>query len=242
MSVAEAELIIFLLDGSESMKWEETEDKRPKIAYLNEIVTSILERFKNSGKAESYKIALISFAWEAYVVKKEVDVNYLSVHDAIEFYQDPIEVTGSGTTSISHALEAAHVILTEFSSDEGMPDEKDATILLFTDGMETNKDGDPLTGNKAIQNVWKEAMKIISHPVSPSLATISFGDDADEKLLEEIATSPNQRQIDHLRNARVYKHLPNKNKLFLVGHSSGIVTMEKVETIRNFIEILSMTV
>ncbi|MFW9994641.1 MAG: vWA domain-containing protein [Candidatus Odinarchaeota archaeon] len=238
MSVAEVELILFLLDGSESMKWKETEDKRPKREYLNEIVMNVLKRFRNSGKASCYKISLVSFAWDAFVIKTPDKISYYSIDYAIDAYQDPVDVTGSGTTSISHAISAARQILDEFAADEGMPDDKNATILLFTDGMETDKLGDPTTGDE----VRKEAMSLISHPVSPSLATISFGLDADEELLTMIATKPNQRQKDHLRNARVYRHLPNKDKLFLVGHDSGIVTKEKVETIRNFIEILSMTV
>ena len=66
--------------------------------------------------------------------------------------------------------------------------------------------------------------------------------DADEILLQGIASKPSERQIRHLDIAGVLSELPDKDKLFLQGHAKGgNITKKKIEAIRNFVETLSMT-
>jgi len=231
MSVDEAELIVFLLDGSGSMKSENTPDGKQKIEHLNLIVKSVLQRLQNSSKVNSFKIALVYFSTNV-TVESNGGRDYFSVSEALGFYKNPLDVVGGEKTAIADALKETSNLLDKFNEDEGIPSIKHATVLLFTDGNEVIK-----TSNDVIN----EAQNLISHIISPSIATISFGSDADEHLLESIATQPNERQIQHLRNANVYHHLKNRQKLFLVGHESGKISEEKVIAIRNFIETLSKT-
>ena len=112
-------------------------------------------------------------------------------------------------------------------------DSAKATVFLFTDGQENVRGKD---------DVIQEAKKLLTYPLSPVIATISFGSDADESLLMEIASKPNDRQIRHLDISGVLSELPDTNKLYLQGHASdGTITRRKIEAIRNFVETLSVT-
>jgi hypothetical protein len=208
-----------------------TPDGQPKIAHLNHIVRSVLERLGNSSKCNSFKVAFVYFS-TTVVHDQPNGIKYFNLQQALERFRDPIEVVGGQHTAIADALDVAFDLLDEFNSDEGVPNLKHATILLFTDGIENIRNSEA---------VKEESNRIIAHNLAPSLATISFGTDADETLLEIIATSPNERQLQHLRNANVLQHLPNRKKLFLIGHEAGVISEEKVNAIRNFVETLSKT-
>jgi len=231
LSVDETELLLFLLDGSGSMKEINTPDGRRKVDHENAIVTSALQRLKDSSKANSFKVSLIYFSTRV-IPDRDGERVYFPIHEAVQRYKDPVTVVGGEKTAIADAIDKAGSILDGYNSDEGMPREKRATILLFTDGLEVIRTRD------AVVNSARAAM---SHPVCPALATISFGKDADEYLLRDIASTANERQIRHLRNANVYQHLPDKQKLFLIGHDNDQVTEQKAIAIRNFVETLSMT-
>jgi len=101
---------------------------------------------------------------------------------------------------------------------------------LITDGLET-EGGDV----RKAANIFK------AHPITPILATVGIGDDANEELLIDIASPCSERQRRHLEWKHVLKHLPNKEKLYLRGHEKGILTEDKAEALRQFVYVLSTT-
>lgn len=231
--VSEIELLVFLMDGSGSMnETDTTPDGRSKADHLYDIVHGVLVRLSNSTKKDAFRISFVYFS-DRVVVEKHNDVPYFHVTVAIDLLKNPLNVAGGGSTAIADALAEVNMIFDEFSKDEGLPDNKRATVFLFTDGQENVKSKDA---------VINEANNLTIYPLSPTIATISFGSDADEDLLIKIASNPNDRQIKHLELANILSELPDPKKLFIIGHHADkSIAKRKIEAIRNFVETLSMT-
>jgi Mg-chelatase subunit ChlD len=239
---AEIELAIFLMDGSGSMcKPDEgaidTYDGRKKEEHLVEIVQSTLETMYRSSKRDAFRVSLIHFSEEAEaeeVEVREAKTTYFPVEDALEVLKPPSEVTQGGLTSIVAALSKAREVLDAVNEDVGLPTNKFATVFLLTDGHENMQ---------SAQEVYEELGKLHSHGLSPTMATVSFGMDTDEQLLLDIANEPSERQVRHLELAGVLGEIYQEpRKLFLRGHSDGEVTEAQAKAIRNFLNVLSMTI
>lgn len=235
----EIELLIFILDGSGSMK-------EKKADLLTQLVKGLLERLEASPTNETYRVTLMYFALKTVVERVNKDV-YLNLSKAKEVLQNPFErllneVTDTsdansinaviGRTFILPVLNNTLNLLNDFYHDEALPSEKRATIFLFTDGHFHDLD------NQA-QDLINQ---LHAHPTSPTIATIAFGADAKISDLMEIASETNDRQKKHLEIAHVLNHLPDPGKLFLVGHEGDQITKDKIEAIRNFLNTLTQTV
>jgi hypothetical protein len=75
-SLSEAELLVFLLDGSGSMCNPDdggtaTYDGRTKAAHLCEIAKEVLSRLNRSEKRDTFRVALVYFAVQATIVEVE---------------------------------------------------------------------------------------------------------------------------------------------------------------------------
>lgn len=224
--ISEVELLIFLLDGSGSMTETKTPDGREKVEYLIEILNGeggLIERLRKSESASRYRVHTIYFS-----EKIEEEKGYIELKDVI--IKNAVEVAGGGQTAIAKAIDNATKILDEFSNDQMLPKEKWASAFLFTDGQE-NMGG----------NVQESANRFKTHLLSPILAIIGIGEEADENLLLEIANYATDKQRRHLDEANVLKYLPDRDKLYLRGHEEGILTRDKAEILRQFVYVLSTT-
>ena len=230
-ATAEAELLVFVLDGSGSMMEQKTFDNKPKVEHLLEIMRNLLDRLSRSSKKPAFRVSFIAFSQTAIIQEHQGNA-YYSLDDAIKILANPVVIAGGRNTAIADAINKVTEVLNQFNKDEGIPSQKHATIFLLTDGQENVRSRD---------DVILEAKTITSSALAPTLATISFGVDADENLLMEIASSPNERQIRHLDMAQVLNHLPNDKKLFIQGHANGNISQEKAEALRSFVETLSQT-
>lgn len=234
-----AELLLFVMDGSGSMHKKTTHDNREKVEHQKDIVNALIERLNKSPKSPMYRVSLIYFSDQPYV-ETENDKVYFTLSEVLQKgINNSCEIAGGGTTSIACALGEAMNIIEKFEMDEGIPDKKHSTVFLFTDGRETDENGQETDENKI--KVEAAASSLKSYQSCPSIATISFGMEADEELLKNIASGPNSMQKRKLDLARVLAQLPDENKLFIQGHSSGDVTLEKATALRNFVNILSNT-
>jgi len=231
VATAEAELLIFVLDGSGSMQDPRTFDNRPKIEHLVSILRKLLERLARSSKSSAFRASFVYFS-QNIVVEESNGRKYFSIDEAIDLLANPVAKAGGQSTAIADALAWSNDIIAEFGKDEGMPAQKHVTIFLLTDGMENVRSRD---------DVIAEAKSITSNILAPTIATISFGMDADEDLLKEIASPPSERQLRHLDMAQVLCHLPDEKKLFIQGHADGKISEEKAEALRSFVETLSET-
>lgn len=240
-ALAEVELAVFLLDGSGSMcnpdeGAAQTYDGRTKAEHLIEIMRATLTTMRDSpSKKESFRVALIYFAQEATAEKVQVDgaeMTYFRPDAALKALKMPCEITGGGKTSIVAALAKAREVLDAAYVDEGLPaDKKFATVFLLTDGQENIQ---------TAQEVHEEIGKLRSHPISPVIAVVSFGIDADDALLLEVANEPTERQVRHLEVAGLLGEISQEpRKLFLKGHSGGTVTKDQAVVIRTFLNVLS---
>lgn len=230
---AEVELLAFALDGSGSMADTNTSDGRSKADHLFEIVQEVLQILSTSSKKDAFRVSVTYFS-DKITSKENMGTKYFSIENSLNqnHLQNPLDVTGGGATRLADTILEVRSILDEFDDDQGLPSQKRATVFLFTDGLETERGDD---------GVREEAQQLSAHILAPIIATISFGSDANEELLKEIASTPSERQKDHMDKAGLLIELPDHNKLFIQGHSGNTITERKAKTIRNFVETLSKT-
>jgi Mg-chelatase subunit ChlD len=232
LPVSQAELLIFVMDGSGSMTETKTLDGREKADHLYDIVKAVLDRLSKSTKEPNFRVAFIYFSEEPHVETVK-NAKYFKVNDAIRVLKKSTDVAGGGKTAIADALEKANEIIEEFKNDPGVPQKRYATVFLFSDGLENIKKR---------EDVEEAAMKIKNKTdISTFLATISFGTDADEELLRKIASQASDLQRTVLDREGVLSELPDPNILFIQGHAGGSITERKARAIRNFVETLSLT-
>ena len=199
---------------------------------MHKNLREVLERLARSEKNDLFRISYIYFNDKAQLVCED-GISYFPIDQAKELLGNPVHIMQGGATSIVNALSEVTEVFDDYLASTELPAEKKATIFLFTDGQEN-------VGTK--NDVIKKAMEIITYDLSPILATISFGADADEELLKEIACPPSDKQLRHLDMAGVLDDLPDRNKLFVQGKGVGpTLTNRKVEAIRMFVETLSKT-
>jgi len=177
-AVAEAELLVFLLDGSGSMEQTNTFDGRSKEKHLVELVDHVLKRLQKGSKKNAFRVSFIYFSdWP--VPDEEEGQKYFTLDDAITRLLSPIKAAGGGKTALADTFTSVHDVINAFNQDEGIPAQKNVTIFLFTDGHENIKTPD---------DVRTEAKTLLTSELTPIIATVSVGMDADESLLMEIAS------------------------------------------------------
>jgi len=235
--VNSVELLIFLLDGSGSMREKKTLDGRTKSEHLMDIINGkdgVLNRLTKSTANNRFWVSFIYFGNEVVVAKStQSNIEYFPIAEGEEIFKDPVTFFNPRSqTAIADALNEAHKILIRFNSDIGMPTNKHSTIFIFTDGKENIKTEDDI---KRIVGTMKAT------PPEPAFATVSFGIDANVELLKSISSQANETQIRHMKMNRVASHLENPNILYVKGHVDDKITNEISEVIRNFVEILSKT-
>lgn len=233
MPIQEAELLMFVLDGSGSMSSKDTFDGRKRADHLYELVLATMDRLTKSEREPVYRCSLIYFS-DVIIPMEDKGRWYFKLSEARELVKNPLEIAGGRSTSIAGALRKALEITDRFYKDETLPQNKRITIFLFTDGAETVENDD------AIRNVISQ---IKAHPLSPIIATASFGtsEEVNKNLLKEIASESSERQVRHLKLAKVEQHLESPNKLYIDGNVGGQITKEKAEALRNFVYVLSRT-
>ncbi|MEN3014598.1 MAG: vWA domain-containing protein [bacterium] len=231
-SLGEVELLIFLLDGSASMYETNTFDGRRKADHLVNILYDTLERLINSSRSNSFRASLVYFS-DSVSIPTVDDLPYYPLEDAINELTDPVIKMAGGSTSIANALAETSKIVYEFNNDIGLPDQKNITLFLFTDGRENIR---------TPRDVINEALKVKSMGVT--ICTISLGNDCDEKLLMDISSVASLRQVKRLDLANMLDFLKKEGgnyKLFLRGHVNGEINRNISEVIRSFVSILSET-
>jgi hypothetical protein len=231
--IQEAELLIFVMDGSTSMSSKDTFDSRQRADHLYDLVKATLERLVKSERKPAYRCSFIYFSHDIFPIERDGQ-EYFRLDEALKLIEHPLKVTSGGQTSIAGALRKAFEIIDKFHKDETLPQNKRITVFLFTDGAEN------IENDNAVKNV---ANQIKSHPLSPILATVSFGTsgEVNKDLLKEIASESSERQRRHLKLAGVERHLEDPGKLYLDESVGGGITKEKAEALRNFVYVLSKT-
>ena len=222
-AIEEAELLMFLLDGSGSMAETTTHDGRQKVEHLMEVMSALLDRLKRGTAAARFRAQAIYFAAQPIPMPKYHMLNEFVV-------ENPVEKTGGGSTAIAKTLDTTGSLLDSFESDETLPDDKYATVFLVTDGQE-NMGGD----------VPKASSKLKGHLIAPIIATVGIGADADESLLLETASETSERQLRHLGDYGLLKYMPDQSKLYLRAHEAGRITEDTAEALRRFVYVLSAT-
>jgi len=252
----EAELLIFLLDGSGSMTETNTHDGREKADHEVEIVIKTLERLSASSKRANFRFHVMYFARNV-MPRKIGEKIYYTIDEVLDLINDdrekhrkpddtignPAYIVGGGQTALADAIESIENVIIEFHNDEGIPEEHNATVFIFTDGHENVRSS---SSQQCIDEVKLEIVKLSSCILPPAIATISLGNDADDELLIDIASEPQKRQLEHLDRAGVLNHIqkdPDGNyRCALKGHADDEITEELSEAIRNFVDVLSQTV
>jgi hypothetical protein len=239
---SKVELLVFLLDGSGSMSnpgegGTATYDGRTKAEHLLDVVRGSLEEISKGDKARVFRVSLIYFAGEALIYEVETagtPIKYFGLQTALQVLKNPCQVARGNGTSISKAAGAVRQVLDAFQNDViSMPESKAATIFLFSDGQEN------VTSKEDCQ-FQLESLR--SHPLTPTIAAISLGIDADEDLLRDVASEPSDDQLRHLDIAGVLRYLPkHPYKLFLQGTAQGEITEGLSKAIRRFVDTLSKT-
>jgi len=221
----EAELLLFLLDGSGSMTETSTHDGRQKVAHLMEVLADLIPRLRSSGSSDRFRAQAIYFS-----AIPSAQGTYCTLDNFV--IDNPVSKAGGGSTAISSALDKAATLLDDFQKDQTLPPTKLSTVFLITDGHETVKH------NKDVEN---SAGKLKGHPIAPILASVGVGKDVDEALLSGISSEPTPRQLRHLEYSKLVQFMPKKDKLYLRAHEQGRITKQTAEALRNFVYVLSKT-
>ena len=186
-------------------------------------------------RSSAFRIGLIYFS-DHFKVIEENGVNFFSPHDALRHIDVPTKVVGGGSTCIAGAINEARKIVEAFRNHPDIPEERHITMFLFSDGQENCQ---------SREDVIRAASDFKSFTEAPTIATISFGADADNDLLIEIASYGNEQQLQALENANLLQYLFQDErgfKFFIEGHIQGEITKEKLETMRRFLDVLSQSV
>ncbi|MCK4241471.1 MAG: VWA domain-containing protein [Candidatus Atribacteria bacterium] len=242
--IEEAELLILAMDCSGTMEIRDVYGGQRRADVLKELADGLVDRLSKSNVALRYRVAPVYFCdsveSEPYMELREVKIK----HPLDEAFPEK-EVLKERLTCIACALEKAEGILNEFNEGEGLPEEKCATMFLFTDGQENVRTPDE------VKNI---ARKFKAHATGPSVATIALGTkkEIDPQLLWDISSGSTAQQRRHLDNADVLKYVKDSNsrveeseedmRLFLWAREEhGSITKELSEAMRQFVIVLSQS-
>ena len=230
--VTEVELLIFLIDCSTSMASTETYDRKTKSYHMYQLIKGLLKRLRSSSKKDNFRISFVYFS-DIVKALNFSNLEYFPLEVALSVVREPFDVIPGGATAIGSSLIKAKEIIDKIRSNDSLPEDKNVTVFLFTDGREN------LVPQKELLDIAEELKNDLLHP---SLVTISLGTDADKDILLKLASYTTDKQLRHLELSGVSHLLDDKNKLFMEGHRNDNLTEQRIEALRNFLEVLSTTV
>jgi len=247
-STTRNELVLFLLDGSGSMRRPadtSNESSPSKSAVLDVIVKGVLERINESQAVNMFRVGIIKFANEPRVEQNNSE-NYFTVSEAIKILKPSTHgFEENEGTDIAKAFEKAIEIANEFYEDEDMAITKECTLILCTDGKHFEHETDPTKQIEELQRFTNSAESFKAIGISPNVACVSLGSDADIDALIEISTVPNLDQQKRFEKSQLLQHLKKDNsgqyRLCMVGHQNDNIGKHEVETIRRFLIIGTRT-
>lgn len=125
------QLVLFVLDGSRSMK-SLSPNKIPKSQDIHNNVQLVLERLRKSKNKTSFDIGMIAFSDECknvFGIKELKDIDESQSFNSIDLLENP------GGTQFLPALMEAEKMIDQyfFSIDNDLP--RNALVLLMTDGV-----------------------------------------------------------------------------------------------------------
>lgn len=248
-STTRNELVLFLLDGSGSMRApaDTSNDKSPsKSSVLDEIVKGVLQRINESQSVNMFRVGFIKFANEPKVEQNSSSENYFTVDEAIRLLKpSTYGFAENEGTDIAKAFEQAVEIANEFYEDDDMAITKECTLILCTDGKHFEHETDPTKQIEELQRFTNAAESFKAIGISPNVACVSLGTDADIDALIEISTVPNLDQQKRFDKSQLLQHLKKDTtgqyRLCVVGHQNDSIGKHEVETIRRFLIIGTRT-
>ena len=226
--IEEVELIILAVDISSSVVSSTTkEGNQFGVQNFMSVIESFITRVQKSDSCDRYRIAPLYFS------------DNVITEDPL--YQNPRYFTiklpnnlGKTGKSIVNALRDCIDIHERFMLDNTLPDEKFCTVFLFTDGKDdVNNHAAISSAASELKNHYRDWSR------QPNLATISIGSNADDALLEEIASELSERQKRHMSHAQVMEFLPNEDKMFISENIKGASCDRISEVLKQFVWVLS---
>jgi len=115
----EVELLVFVMDGSGSMNYTDTYDKRTRAEHLYELVKATLERLSKSSRRSAFRVSLIYFSDNVYVEEQE-GRKYFTIDEALQLLKNPVQVAGGRSTWIAGGLRKALEIVDEFAGKDAV--------------------------------------------------------------------------------------------------------------------------
>lgn len=122
------QLIVFVLDASDSMTWEGITGKS-KGEEIHEQIVPIIKRLQSSKNKNCFDISMIAFSQESVEFIKSKKVTEI---DAETFDFNPCNKVGNFQTEIQDALELAEERVLGYF--EGHPSNSQALIIVLSDG------------------------------------------------------------------------------------------------------------
>jgi uncharacterized protein YegL len=162
MDEKKEQVIVLVADDSGSMSGE-------KAKAANRAMKELLQEVSAGDNRDSFRAGAVTFSGSAKIVNK--------LQKATDLMNNLNPISPGGGTNIRAALEKAAELLAPVQAGHSNPLYSiRPVVFLFSDGR-SNVGGCP----RAAARKLKEKADLI---------TIAFGKDADEKLLEELASSP----------------------------------------------------
>ena len=173
---------VVVVDGSGSMGGMESVSGLRKAESVEKGVAELAERLATSDMADQYALAVVTFDSRVEYPLSPTPVLDLDPTDL----QLNLLSRHGGSTAIGDALSQAGRVVEQFLAGEqdGIP--RYGVILLMSDGQ-SNTGEDPLAVAARLK-----ARFAASKPHGPELviATAAYGDDADARMLGQIASAP----------------------------------------------------
>ncbi|MCY3414035.1 MAG: VWA domain-containing protein [Candidatus Heimdallarchaeota archaeon] len=194
-------LVVFVLDGSTSMRNLGKSTTRTKSIEVRDAANAFLGRLAGSSARKSFYIAAVAFSESPQLILGDEYVSLETLlgnselwgnltheypdeklFDLVDVIESPIELTGGGRTNITAALDRAQSIAELFMKDEASDNafqtisDRSVVIFLLSDGKH-NLGEDPLNLANDINTRYP-------------ICTISYGGNQNnEDMLKAIAQS-----------------------------------------------------
>lgn len=243
--ILKARLIIFALDSSGSMFNRQdggyrTWDSRSKADHLIAELRSAVERMCNCKVSHSLYCGLVAFAGSADVIEtrghKLAHVTHLRELLSSPTFDYSSVVTDGNGSNIGNALVTSRRLINAVLAEPdnlAIASSWSATIILFTDGLATNK-AEVMDAAAHLEGGFSGPLQKVD------LACVGIGSDVDFPLLKSIASCPSEIAIKMLRNSRLLDKLPRNNAGSpLMAISIDMMDKYYSEVIRSFIDIAS---
>lgn len=242
------ELILFLLDGSGSMRQSaemSNQDGPTKSDVLNDIVCNVLKRIAESQASNMFRIGIIRFGSEPIIEQFDGE-SYFTVENAIKVIKPSIQgFANTEVTDIVKAFEIAGEITNEFYADDDLARDKHCTLILFTDGKHYEHESNIDNRREELLRLDKSVKIFKAKSISPRVACVSLGSDAEIDALIGISTMPDNLQEKRFETSQLKKYLKTDDdgnyKLCIVGHKDDNIGRDEANTIRRFLIIGTKT-